>query len=128
MKSIFFLATLFLVAPSTWAGGGDPSEKVPSRDAILQKYSFEQIQEVSNYFVARVEAGPLAKGKKIIPCDPTIKEVKVWSEGVVHSLLDDKKKSEVEAYRKDPASYAARAKNCSARCTCNAYSMVISDV
>ena len=120
-------ALVFLLA----AGHADAKKKKhkgPTSDDIVKTYSMDQIEEVSNYLLARVEADPLPKGAKIIACDPPITKVNAWLSGPVHSLTDEKRALEDEAYKKSPAAFAEKIRGCADRCTCNAYQLLFEDV
>lgn len=129
MKLKFFFACailLFSLALSALAGA--KGKKGETLDSIARKYSLDQLEQSANYMLARVEADPLPKGKKIISCDPPIEKINTWLAGTVRALIDEKRTAELESYKKDPASFAKRLRGCADRCTCNPYAAMFEEI
>jgi hypothetical protein len=122
------LLALAMTPLTTHGATKKKSRKAPSSEAILKSYSMDQIEGVSNYLLARVEADPLPKGTKVLSCDPSMTKVNAWLSGPIHALTDEKRATEVEAYKKSPATFAQNIRGCSDRCTCNAYQLLFEDV
>jgi hypothetical protein len=103
------------------AAAGEPT---PTRKLILKTYSVEQIQQVSDYLLVRIEA---EAGSHIISCDPSVETANAWSSGQVHSLLDEKIKTLEKSYNRDPSAFSAKVKDCRANCTCAPYELLFAN-
>ena len=96
----------------------------PAHASIVKKYSLEQMQEASNYLLARVENDPLGKGKKILSCDASVDEANRWSGGEMHSLMDEKGKERLAAYENSPETFKEKIAKCDRDCTCAPYALL----
>jgi len=105
-------------------------EKAPSREEILKRSSFEDIQGAANYLLTVVEAAQAAGGRKnkVLPCDPKSETAQNWLSGPIHSLADAKRDQESEKYVKSPAEYLQPIARCLETCSCNAYSEMLDSV
>lgn len=96
----------------------------PADQSILRKYTYEQIEQAADYLGAKVESPT----EKILACDPTPDKAQAWLSGPVRELLDRARKSEIKKFRQDSRGYVSKVKGCSSRCSCNAYSLMLSDM
>lgn len=142
--SMFFL-TCCVGAPFEVAIGAEPkkanrTKKITSEE-ILKSYSLEQIAQVSNYFLARVEAEPMPEiqnsnqkntqknkksAQKIMKCDSAISIEKVvfWMSGPLRALGDEKREAVVSEYLISPQLFADKVRGCAKVCTCNTYQLL----
>ncbi len=96
----------------------------PVDQSKLSKYTYEQLEQVADYLGAKVESPT----EKILSCDPKAEKANLWLSGSVRELLDGQRPDEIKKFKQDSKAYSAKVKGCSTRCTCNAYSLMLSDM
>jgi hypothetical protein len=114
---IIFLLVAFMIS-------GVASADTPADQSMLRKYNYDEIEQVADYLGAKIES----PSEKILNCDPTSEKANAWLSGPVKELLDRGRESELKKFRQDPKNYSSKVRNCSTRCTCNAYSLMLSDM
>ena len=96
----------------------------PANQSMLQKYTYEQLEQAADYLGAKVESPT----EKLLSCDPTAEKAGAWLSGPVRELIDKARVSELKKFRQDSRSYVSKVKGCASRCTCNAYTLMLSDM
>ena len=118
MMLTFLLFSLFCGAMTSQASPGQARPRAaPVRTDILQKYSFEALQDAATYMAIRTEL----PNANVLKCDPPLKKIKLWLSHSLHGLIDEKKDKQVKAYSSNPALYAGQLKTCASTCRCSAY-------
>lgn len=100
------------------------SADTPADQTMLRKYSYEKLEQAADYLGAKVEN----PSEKILNCDPSPEKANAWLAGPVRELIDRSREAELRKFKQDPKSYIRKVKGCSERCTCNGYSLMLSDM
>ncbi len=104
--------------------GSLASADTPADQSMLRIYTYEQLEQAADYLGAKVE-NPT---EKLQSCDPTPEKAGAWLSGPVRELLDRARATELKKFRQDSKSYVSKVKGCASRCSCNAYSLMLSDM
>lgn len=118
MKFALLVATAILLLVQV------SSADTPADQSMLRMYTYEQLEQVADYLGAKVEN----PSEKILACDPDSEKVNAWLAGPVRELIDLARANELKKFKQDSKAYTAKVRGCANRCTCNAYSLMLSDM
>lgn len=96
----------------------------PSKDEVLAKYTYEELQSAANYLASRA-AYP---HQKILKCDISVKKSQIILSGSLRSLIDEKRKVFEANYRSNQNSLQSQITNCAATCQCSAYYAALDEI
>jgi hypothetical protein len=117
---IYFFGSVLFLCLSVQAN----SKLAPSREEILKKYSYEQLQSVANYFSSRL----LYPKKKILKCDVSLKKTKLLLSGPLRSLIDEQKKAVENNYKANLSLLQGPITECAKTCQCSGYYAILDEL